>query len=104
MENTGHLVERAGEDADLIRGLYRKFTVKIAGGDLFRPGGQPLDGVHHGFGEEETQQDGDEQTDHQGLQDDHCLLYTSPHGEAQLGCGAQGLKDADMDAVGGADL
>ena len=35
---------------------------------------------------------------------DACLTAVVPHGEAQLRRGAQGLKNAHMNAVGGADL
>ena len=35
---------------------------------------------------------------------DACLTAVFPDGEAQLRGGAQGLENADMDAVGGADL
>ena len=50
LQHTGHLVERAGEDSDLIGGFHRQRAVKVSGGHLLRACGELFDGAHHGFG------------------------------------------------------
>ena len=70
LENAGHLVKGPGQNADLVGGFHRQGTVKLARGDLHRSGGQLLDGVHHGLGQQEAQQHGDQQADDQRLHDD----------------------------------
>ena len=70
LQDTGHLVEGAGEDADLVGRLHRQFAVKVPGGYPLRAGGQLLNGANHGFGQQETQEHGDQQADDQGLHDD----------------------------------
>ena len=70
MQDAGHFVERAGENADLIRGFHRQLAVKVSGGHPLRADGQLFNGADHGFGQQEAQQHGDQQADDQGLHDD----------------------------------
>ena len=70
LQHAGHLVEGAGEDADLVGGLHRQLAVKVSGGHPFRAGGELFNGAHHGLGEQEAQQHGDQKADDQGLHDD----------------------------------
>ena len=70
LQDPGHLIERAGEDADLIGGLHRQLAVEVPGGHPLGSGGELFDGAHHGLGQQEAQQYGDQQADDQCLHDD----------------------------------
>ena len=56
VELAGHVVEGAGEDADLIPGGYLQLLRKVAVGHPFRALGKPLNGGDKGFGQQEGEE------------------------------------------------
>ena len=70
LQYPGHLVEGAGENADLVGGFHRQLTVEVSGGHPLRADGQLFNGAHHGLGEQKAKQHGDQQADDKGLHDD----------------------------------
>ena len=70
LQDLGHLVKRSGENTDLVGGFHRQLAVKITGGHPLCADGQLFNGAHHGLGEQEAQQHGDQQADDEGLHDD----------------------------------
>ena len=70
MQHAGHFVERAGENADFVRGLHRQFAAEVPGSHPLRADGQLFNGAYHGFREQEAQQHGDEKPDEQRLHND----------------------------------
>ena len=93
LQNPGHLVEGAGQNADLVGGLHRQLAVKVTGGHLFGTGGQLFNGTHHGLGQQKAQQYGDQQANDQGLYDQQGQLAV------QLGDGVLVVQNIDDKGV-----
>ena len=70
LQDLGHLVKRSGENTNLVGGFHRQLAVKITGGHPLCADGQLFNGAHHGLGEQEAQQHGNQQADDEGLHDD----------------------------------
>ena len=70
LQDLGHLVKHSSENTDLVGGFHRQLAVKITGGHPFCADGQLFNGAHHGLGEQEAQQHGDEKADDKRLHDD----------------------------------
>ena len=70
LEDPRHLVEGAGQHADFVRGFHGQRAAEVSGGHFLRPGGELFNGAHHGFGEGEAQEHGNQKADDQGLHDD----------------------------------
>ena len=70
VEAGAHVVEGAGEGADLVLRLHLDLLGEITSGHVPGRPGQALDGPDHGLGQEEGKQHADGKADHQGLQND----------------------------------
>ena len=70
LQDSCHIVEGGGQNADLIGGLHSNGRAEVPRRHPLRPLGQPLDGDNHGLAEEEGEQHGDQQAHQQGLDDD----------------------------------
>ena len=65
LEASGHVVERAGEHADLIPGGHCNLMGKITCSHTLGPLGEPLNRSDHGLGKEEGQQYRNDHTEYQ---------------------------------------
>ena len=66
----GHGVETLGELADLIAGGDFQLPGEVPLGHLLNAVGEPLEGIHHSFGQQEGEQDGDDEAQGQRLHDE----------------------------------
>ena len=66
----GHGVKALGKLADLIAGGDFQLPGEVALGHLLDAVGEPLEGIHHGFGQKEGEQDGDDKAQGQRLHDE----------------------------------
>ena len=70
VERLRHVVEGAGQLADLVGGLDRQLLAEVAVGDALCALGDVFKRRGDGFGQQEREQDGDDQPEHHGLHDD----------------------------------
>ena len=70
VQHACHVVERGGEDADLVGGVDLELFAEVAACHALGALGQLFDGVDHRLAQQEAQQHGDQQTDDEGLHDD----------------------------------
>ena len=70
VQHACHVVERGGEDADLVGGVDLELFAEVAACHALGALGQLFDGIDHRFAQQEAQQHGDQKTHEQRLQND----------------------------------